>query len=413
VSLPAGTQITFGQHNSDMATLTGNATAGSPTGTVAFYECGPTAFVGFCFSQANPVGGAVALVSGPDDTATASSPSFTPTATGFWCFAAYYSGDTNYQPSSDTATDGCFEVNQASEATSTSMGLSLASVTYGSETTEAFGGTVIGQPGDGVPKGIVTISSASTPLCSASLGTGSGDSVSYSCSLTVSALGANTYSAVASTYSPAAQSSSDSNFTYTSSNSTPPQSFAVSQANQTLMFTSSPPGSAVVSGPTYAPTAIGGASGNPVVISVDGESAAVCSISGGVVSFTGAGTCIVDADQSGNSNYQPALQAKQSILVTRLMVSTMSLPSGAPKQSYTSTLTAIGGKPPYMWSLSSGILPKGLHLGKSTGVIGGRPSARDHGTYTFTVRVADKRTVTKGHPATQDIATKVLSITIL
>ena len=32
---------------------------------------------------------------------------------------------------------------------------------------------------------------------------------------------------------------------------------------------------------------------------------------------------------------------------------------------------ATGGDPPYKWSISSGHLPKGLHLKKATGVISG------------------------------------------
>ena len=35
---------------------------------------------------------------------------FTPDAGGYWCFAAYYSGDATHSPSSDTSTDGCFDV---------------------------------------------------------------------------------------------------------------------------------------------------------------------------------------------------------------------------------------------------------------------------------------------------------------
>jgi hypothetical protein len=36
--------------------------------------------------------------------------SFTPSSAGYWCFAGYYSGDSNYEPSSDTSTDECFDV---------------------------------------------------------------------------------------------------------------------------------------------------------------------------------------------------------------------------------------------------------------------------------------------------------------
>ncbi len=93
-------------------------------------------------------------------------------------------------------------------------------------------------------------------------------------------------------------------------------------------------------------------------------------------------------------------------------MTTASLPSGIPRVRYSATLTASGGNPPYRWSVSSGHLPKGLRLKKSTGVISGTPSKHDSGTYTFTVKVVDKKIKVKHHPATQNTATKVLSITI-
>ena len=86
---------------------------------------------------------------------------------------------------------------------------------------------------------------------------------------------------------------------------------------------------------------------------------------------------------------------------------------GLVKTLYSDTLAASGGNPPYKWSVSSGKLPKGLHLKKSTGVISGTPNKNDSGMYTFTLKVVDTKTKkTKGHPSTQNTATKVLSIAI-
>src|SRR5580658_7394485 len=93
-STPASSTIVLGNSNSDTAVVTGDATFGSPTGTVTFYECGPTASPIACTSQSNEVGtGSVGLTAGASNTSSASSVSFTPTSTGYWCFAAYYSGD--------------------------------------------------------------------------------------------------------------------------------------------------------------------------------------------------------------------------------------------------------------------------------------------------------------------------------
>ena len=97
---------------------------------------------------------------------------------------------------------------------------------------------------------------------------------------------------------------------------------------------------------------------------------------------------------------------------TTLQISTASLPEGAARIGYSTPLSASGGNHPYRWSVASGRLPKGLRLNRATGVIAGVPNRKDSGTYPFTVMVVDERIKVKHHPATQNTATKVLSITI-
>ena len=109
--------IAFGQSNIDVAAVTGDATDGSPSGVVSVYACGPTAVPAPCTSFSDGVGAPLEVTSEPDDSATATSASFTPDAPGYWCFAAYYSGDSNYGSSTDTTTDVCFEVTQAIAST--------------------------------------------------------------------------------------------------------------------------------------------------------------------------------------------------------------------------------------------------------------------------------------------------------
>ena len=92
------------------------------------------------------------------------------------------------------------------------------------------------------------------------------------------------------------------------------QSFAV-LGTQTITFSSTPPSPALVGG-TYTPAASGGASGNPVTFSVDASADGSCSISGTTVTFVAAGTCIVDANQAGNANYEAATQVQQSFAAT-------------------------------------------------------------------------------------------------
>lgn len=82
---------------------------------------------------------------------------------------------------------------------------------------------------------------------------------------------------------------------------------------QTISFTSTPPSPAIVRGPTYAVTATGGGSGNPVTFT--SATPSLCAVSGASVSFVGAGTCTIDANQSGNTNYLPATTATQSFSV--------------------------------------------------------------------------------------------------
>jgi hypothetical protein len=57
-----------------------------------------------------------------------------------------------------------------------------------------------------------------------------------------------------------------------------------------------------------------------------------------------------------------------------LIIKTMTMPSGAVGTSYSYTLAAQGGLPPYSWSLTAGALPPGLQLKANTGLVAGTPS---------------------------------------
>jgi hypothetical protein len=85
---------------------------------------------------------------------------------------------------------------------------------------------------------------------------------------------------------------------------------------QTITFTSTAPVEAVYGGATYTPLATA-SSGLLVTITVDAAASPVCSISGGVVSFIGVGTCVLDANQPGNAYYEAAVQVQQSFTVTK------------------------------------------------------------------------------------------------
>ena len=81
-----------------------------------------------------------------------------------------------------------------------------------------------------------------------------------------------------------------------------------------------------------------------------------------------------------------------TIVPGRLAVQTSSLPAGSVGVPYEAPLAAVGGTPPYTWSVTGGALPPGLTLGASTGIITGTPTAVDNGV--VTVGVTDA-----AHPA--------------
>jgi large repetitive protein len=109
------------------------------------------------------------------------------------------------------------------------------------------------------------------------------------------------------------------------------QSFAVAKGTQTVTFASTPPSKPVVGG-AYVPTVHKGVSGEEVLLSVDATSTEVCAVTGTEkggwsVSFTGAGTCTLDANQPGNANYEPAPLVQQSMLVKRTQTITAQHPN--------------------------------------------------------------------------------------
>ncbi|HTX10635.1 MAG TPA: polysaccharide deacetylase family protein [Solirubrobacteraceae bacterium] len=85
------------------------------------------------------------------------------------------------------------------------------------------------------------------------------------------------------------------------------------QEGQTISFTSTAPAHPVANGFPYPATAIA-TSGLPVALTLDGSSTG-CTLSGATVSFTGAGTCVIDANQAGNAIYRPAAQVRQSLTI--------------------------------------------------------------------------------------------------
>ncbi|TQK71394.1 hypothetical protein [Nocardioides sp. SLBN-35] len=123
------------------------------------------------------------------------------------------------------------------------------------------------------------------------------------------------------------------------------QTFQVARASQVITFTSTAPGGATVGDSGYQPTATGGASGNPVVLSIDASTSANCSIAAGVVSYLRAGTCTIDANQAGDADHAAAPQVQQSFAVSPAAqaITFTSTPPTDAKVGDTYAVTATGG----------------------------------------------------------------------
>ena len=73
-----------------------------------------------------------------------------------------------------------------------------------------------------------------------------------------------------------------------------------------------------------------------------------------------------------------------------LIITTMNMADGVKETAYNATVVALGGIPPYTWSVASGNLPEGLAIDTASGVISGIPT--NNGNYNFTIQVSDNAT---------------------
>jgi len=87
----------------------------------------------------------------------------------------------------------------------------------------------------------------------------------------------------------------------------------IAKGNQTLSFSSTAPTAATVGGTPYTITA---ASSGLLTVSYSLDAASTgCGLSGSTVTFTGLGTCVINANQAGDSNWNAAAQIQQSFAV--------------------------------------------------------------------------------------------------
>jgi hypothetical protein len=130
----------------DTATVTGSQTADTPSGTVTFSLCGPTAADVGCSTGGTSAG--TGTLSGSLATASANSSDVNTTANpltpGHYCFRASWPGDNNYPTAltefgGASGTNECFTVNVIQTKTETSPqqnGLPVTTVNFGSSVTD-------------------------------------------------------------------------------------------------------------------------------------------------------------------------------------------------------------------------------------------------------------------------------------
>ena len=126
------------------------------------------------------------------------------------------------------------------------------------------------------------------------------------------------------------------------------QQFQVQGGSQTVSFSSTFT-TAVVDGPTYTPASQSSVAGLVTTHSIATASPVKCTIANGVVSFVGAGTCRILANQGGDANYNEAPQQSQDVTVGKgaqsvtfgSAVPTAAVVSGTP---YSAVATSSSGQ---------------------------------------------------------------------
>ena len=128
--------------------------------------------------------------------------------------------------------------------------------------------------------------------------------------------------------------------------------------------------------------------------------------SSGTISGTPAAAGTFPFTVSATDAAKQTAQKPLTIVVTDALTITTGNLSATVGVSFSQTLAATGGTPPYTWSVTAGSLPAGLSLDASSGTISGTPTAG--GSTNVTITVSDARGLTA--PKTLAIAVNLPSV---
>jgi hypothetical protein len=189
-------------------------------------------------------------------------------------------------------------------------------------------------------------------------------------------------------------------------------SFLVELTSQDISWPSEPTSGTYGEGVTL--SAAGGGSGNPVVFSIDDTSqTGVCSVSGTdgtSLSYTGVGTCVVDANQAGNIDYSAAPELQDSYSVAACKSSATRCFTSAPSKTvavgsqFSLPVTTFGTPTPTI--TEKGKLPTGVTFNKVADTLSGTPGTKTGGLYPVTL------TATFGAGKTKVVLTQSFTLTI-
>jgi hypothetical protein len=149
---------------------------------------------------------------------------------------------------------------------------------------------------------------------------------------------------------------------------------------QLIEFTSSAPGSASVGGAIYA---VAATASSGLAVSFSSGTPSVCSVTGSTVSFSAVGTCTLDANQAGSSEYEAAPEAQQSFAVgpAPTLLST-------PPAASSSTLSFTSSSRP---APNSNFVLGNPAINPKTGTITFTASVGDPGTFSWVLTFANGR----------------------